>query len=145
MGTRTKGDYGKFSRVSMNQAEARELRGAFERHEPATKIVDAALGVIGVSVPAVGALVLAGKVGYSLYKGIKEYKNTGSIIEGLKVTGIGVAKNVMTDLLMPKAVTSAVGIIAPATLKYLLPKDKKMAAADMKIIETAASVAGGVI
>lgn len=49
MGTRTKGDYGKFSRVSMNQAEARELRDALERHEPAVKIVDAALGVIGVS------------------------------------------------------------------------------------------------
>jgi hypothetical protein len=47
MGTRTKGDYRKFSRVSMNKAEARELRCALERHEPAAKIVDSALGVIG--------------------------------------------------------------------------------------------------
>lgn len=145
MGTRTKGDYGKFSRVSMHQAEARELRGALERHEPAAKIVDAALGVIGVSVPAVGALVLAGKVGYSLYKGVKEYKQTGSITKGLKAAGIGIAKNVVTDLVMPKAVTSAVGLIAPVALKNMLPKDKKTAAAEMKIIETAASVAGGAI
>jgi hypothetical protein len=51
----------------------------------------------------------------------------------------------MTDLVMPKAITSAVGLIAPATLKYLLPKNKEKASADVRIIETAASVAGGAI
>lgn len=129
----------------MNNAKSKKLKGALEQQESAAKIVDAALGVIGVSVPAVGALVLAGKVGYSLYKGVKEYKQTGSIRKGLKAAGIGIAKNVVKDFAMPKAVTSAVGLIAPAALKHLLPKDKKTATADMKIIKTAASVAGGVI
>lgn len=62
-----------------NTKEARELKKSLQYHEPAKKVVNALLGVVSASSPELNALVLAAKVGFSIYEDVKEYKETGSI------------------------------------------------------------------
>lgn len=142
MGTRTAGDFGKFSGLSGNVSEVKALGNALDVNASAKSVVDAALGVVGVAVPVVGAIVLSSKVAYSIYKGVKAYKETGSVGEGMKTAGFGIAKTAISDVLMPKAVSSVVGAIAPAMIGPILPKNKAEASEDLKIIKAAGTAAG---
>ena len=145
MGTRTKGEFQKFAKVNANKEEAKILKKYLQSYEIPKNVVDALSGFFLVSNPYLELLETATKVAFPIYEGVKEYKETGNIQKTILETGKNIALNDLTDIIMPKAISSIIRIIVPPVVEKSLPRDRISAANRTKIIENAATVAGGLL
>ena len=142
MGTRTAGDFKKYSKIRKNSPKIKKLEDVLIKNESAKMVVNEVIGILSVSHP-LGAIVLSAQVAYALYEGLKEYYKTENVSASIKRSGEDFTK-IFFNNFMPPTISNVVGILAPVILKKL-DLNKTEANEVTKIIKNAGTAAGEIL